>query len=275
METEQLDVTAAAVEPNAPKARVSIADLLRSRYPSKTHALLFEVRNAAGFSASRSCDAMAISTWPSRGLKLMGFEIKASRSDWKNELANPEKADSFARYCDEWYIVADGKGVVEPDEVPATWGWLQRVGNRLVCEKVAPGLTPEPLPRTMLAAMLKRAIDAATVPGKQEYDRGYVAGRESMKDRIKEAREFDSRALEELRHSVKAFEDASGVRINNWGGQKIGEAVRLVLDGGHRRVIYQIDHMLSSARTVVVSLESLKAAADEPVSAVAIPGVQK
>jgi hypothetical protein len=219
---------------------------------------MFEVRNAAGFSASRSCDAIAISTWPSRGLKLMGFEIKASRSDWKNELSQPEKADSFMRYCDEWYIVADNKSVVEADEVPATWGWLQRIGNRLTCVKAAPSLSPEPLPRTMLAAMLKRAIDQAKAPGKVEFDRGYVAGKASMQERIEAAGKHATERRAEIQKAVDEFEQASGVRINEWQGKKIGEAVRLVLNGGHTRELQRLDYMLPIAREIVASLERLK-----------------
>jgi hypothetical protein len=44
--------------------------------------------------------------WPSRGLKLMGFEIKAGRGDWLGELRNPRKAESIARFCDQWWVVA-------------------------------------------------------------------------------------------------------------------------------------------------------------------------
>lgn len=236
----------------------SIQELLRSRYPAKTHALMFEVRNGAGFSADRSCDAIAISTWPSRGLKLMGFEIKASRADWRKEIEHPEKADSFSVYCDEWYVVADGPKIVQHDEVPETWGYIQRLGDRLVCEKPAPLNTAvKPLPRTMLAAMLQRAIDSATVPGKREYDRGYAAAKLEW-EKIAENRSTHARdELRDLQKAVQDFERVSGVRINSWNGDQIGEAVKLVMSGGHKQHLGNIRYMLGEARTLVAALERL------------------
>lgn len=237
----------------------SIADLLRARYPAKTHALMFEVRDGAGFDSRRTCDAIAISTWPSRGLKLMGFEIKASRSDWLRELRNPEKAESFFSVCDEWYLVIDGtENVVEPDELPATWGLLQRKGNRLHCAKAAPLLKPEPIDRSFLAAMLKNCRDAAATPGKVEFDRGYVAGRAAAKDAAVQAIEHGTRELRELRQSLKEFEQASGVTIRNWGGGKIGEAVKFVMEGGHRQHEHIVGNLLHEARRLVSSLEAMK-----------------
>lgn len=238
-----------------------ISELLRSRYPVKTHALLFEVRNAAGFDATRTLDALAISTWPSRGLKLMGFEIKASRADWKRELADPEKADGFAVYCDEFYIVADGPRIVEADEVPAAWGWLQRLGDRLTCQKPAPPLAASPLPRGMLAAMLKNAIDAASVPGKAEFQRGYEAGKVAGEEQGKHHRDYEREQLRDLRAAVTAFEQASGVRIQSWDAARIGEAVNMVLRGEHQRHIQTARNMLHSARELVTTLERLSAIA--------------
>lgn len=242
---------------SAEKPRMSIYELLRSRYPAKTHALMFEVRDGAGFSASRSCDAIAISTWPSRGLELMGFEIKASRADWLREVRNPEKADTFSVVCDKFYVVADGKDIVQPDEVPASWGWLQRVGNRLVCEKAAPTLTPVPLDRSMLAAMLKRAIDQASAPGEQEFKRGVAIGREEGK---KDAERHHAYQLEEhdrLKAAIREFEQASGVAISTWNAGKIGEAVRTVLDGGHLKNLHRVPHLVTQFREITAHLERL------------------
>lgn len=150
---------------------------LRDRYPVGEYALFFEVANAAGFSGSRYCDAMAMGLWPSRGLPLQGFEIKVSRSDWLRELKQPAKAENHFAYCDHWWLVA-AKGVVkELDEIPSTWGFLELGAEpdlpfaetakppALRQRKPAPKLTPKPLDRSMIAAILKRAsqADEATV----------------------------------------------------------------------------------------------------------------
>ena len=84
-----------------------LADLLAARYASPAWAIFFEVSNATGYKANRHADAVAVGIWPSRGLSILGFEIKASRSDWKHELSNPRKADAIFKYCDHWFLVAN------------------------------------------------------------------------------------------------------------------------------------------------------------------------
>ena len=59
---------------------------LVKRHPPEAWALCFEVGDATGGGHTRWADAVAMSLWPSRGLHLHGFEIKASRSDWVKEL---------------------------------------------------------------------------------------------------------------------------------------------------------------------------------------------
>lgn len=236
-----------------------IEALLRSRYPANTHTLLFEVRNDAGFRADRSCDALAMGLWPSRGLKLSGFEIKRSRADWLKEYRQPEKAESFSVFCDEWWIVAGDGSIVQADELPERWGLLVAKGQRLECVKPAPkNPTPEPLDRGLLAAMFKRAQSQFAAPAKAEYQRGYEAGIKHNKEGVQQARENATRELQDLKKSVYDFEKASGVTIHSWDGQRIGEAVRIVLNGGHKQHALRIESMLTQARTLITSLESLK-----------------
>ena len=68
--------------------------LLRRKYPADQYAMLYEVRDAAGFSAKRSADVMLIGLWPSRGNMVEGMEVKISRSDWLRDLKKPEKAEA-------------------------------------------------------------------------------------------------------------------------------------------------------------------------------------
>lgn len=68
---------------------------LAHRYPAPGYALLPQVANGTGYAASRHCDAIALSLWPSRGIRLHGFEIKVARSDWLRELKDPAKAEAI------------------------------------------------------------------------------------------------------------------------------------------------------------------------------------
>ena len=74
-------------------------------------------------------DAIALNTLPSRNFKIVGFEFKASRSDWLRELRKGSKADYFVQLCDEWYVVAGGTDVVDEEEVPKGWGLLEMKPN--------------------------------------------------------------------------------------------------------------------------------------------------
>lgn len=83
-----------------------------------------KVRNGAGFAATRTADAIAIDTWPSKGLEIHGFEVKCSRSDWLTELKCPEKSEPFRRFCDRWWLVAASRDIVKPRELPDGWGLM-------------------------------------------------------------------------------------------------------------------------------------------------------
>lgn len=87
-------------EKTVPVTTADICAAMRKTYCQPEWALFFEVGNATGFNARRHADAVAMNMYPSRGLVLHGFEFKASKSDWKRELANPQKAEEIAQYCD-------------------------------------------------------------------------------------------------------------------------------------------------------------------------------
>lgn len=90
------------------------------RYPSaQGWIVLREVENPLGGRA----DAVAIHY---RGaLRVVGFEFKATRDDWREELARPEKSAWWALRCSEFYLVVPDKGFVEDDGAPPpSWGVL-------------------------------------------------------------------------------------------------------------------------------------------------------
>lgn len=112
---------------------VEIESALRAKYAAPEYALIFEVRNGTGFArrTARYADAIAMNLYPSRGLEIIGFEIKASRADWLRELKNPDKAEEIGKFCDRWYVVIGDKDIVKPGELPACWGLIVPRGNGL------------------------------------------------------------------------------------------------------------------------------------------------
>lgn len=104
---------------------------------SPAHLLLHEVQSSRGFDARRRCDAISVPLWPSVPDELCGYEFKIARSDWLNELKQPEKGAAFASLVHRFYLVSE-KGVARLDEIPESWGWLESDGARLIERKSAP-----------------------------------------------------------------------------------------------------------------------------------------
>ena len=149
---------------------------------------LEEVRAGVGADRGRTADVLTLGLWPSRGLLLEGFELKASRSDWRGELDRPEKADAVARYCDRWWLVTV-PDVVHAGELPPTWGLLVRKGRKLVCEVEAPPLEPVAPDRQFLAALLRRCYS-------QDRAAEMEAFREETEQHVRDSAQFDLESWE-------------------------------------------------------------------------------
>lgn len=120
------------------------------------------IRNAAGFSANRTCDFMAQDCWgggnyAKQTFELHGCEVKTSRSDWLRELRDPTKADAFRPYCHRWWLVVSGPEVAKRDELPRGWGMLTATLRRdkLRCLVSAPCIDAAPMPPAMRVALLR------------------------------------------------------------------------------------------------------------------------
>lgn len=110
---------------------------------------LREARSGAGFDGNDGqCDYLAINTWKSKGLQLIGHEIKVSMSDWKRELDHPEKSDQFARFCRRWWVVMPSQLASKArHDLPPAWGLLSVSEKGRVTEIVtAPSREPLPVP---------------------------------------------------------------------------------------------------------------------------------
>lgn len=143
-----------------------IRQLLREKFAPPAYAFFEEVKNQTGYSkrSERYADALALSLWPSRGIHMLGFEIKVSRADWKRELDDPAKAAEFSKYCVGWYVVAP-EGIVERLELPRTWGLIEvpeKGRKRLMTRVEAPPLTPQPWDQSFVAALLRRQHEQLT-----------------------------------------------------------------------------------------------------------------
>lgn len=207
-------------------------------------ATFFEVRDDAGFKASRSADAVSVATWPSMGLAIHGFEVKVSRTDFLREMKQPDKCAPVMRYCDRWWLAIGDESVADVGEVPETWGLLLLQGKRLLTVKEAPKLTPGPLDRGFVAALLRRASEH-TVPKSLVHEQVEAAIEERVKLAVRHA-QIDAGSAgaerDRLREAIKAFSDASGVEIYDLQKRpkETGAAVRALMRmrGGELNLSY-------------------------------------
>lgn len=129
------------------QTEASMIELLHDRYATRggngaRYVGMAHVRSDAGFDAQRTADFMALDLWPSKGLILHGHEVKISRSDWLNELKDPEKAGAFIPHVDYWWLVIADKNMVKDGELPKGWGMMAPgTDGKLRVIKQAPRLT--------------------------------------------------------------------------------------------------------------------------------------
>jgi hypothetical protein len=185
-----------------------------------------EVGNGTGFKCNRHADAVAVGLWPSRGLFVEGIEIKVHRGDWLKELAQPEKADDIAKWCDFWWVAAGSDDIVREGELPPNWGLLVLKGDKLYCKKQAPKLEPQPLDRAFVAAMFRRAHEGQAAVAEHArragFDEGVTKGPEEHQREVERLRS----ALELTKSRIQSFQEASGVEIDHWHGGSIGSHLK-------------------------------------------------
>lgn len=69
-------------------------------------------------------DALYVGFTGTTGRLLIGHEVKVTRADWRRELDQPGKADTWADECHAWYVVAPTVDIVRPEELPHGWGLM-------------------------------------------------------------------------------------------------------------------------------------------------------
>ena len=148
-------------------------DLVRRKYDaesgmSRAWVACEEVADGTGWGAGRFADVLAFAVWPSLKHVMIGYEVKASRSDLKRELADLSKHEALACFCDEWWLVAWDESVLL-DGIPASWGILltrEADGDReLFVHRKAEKREAEPWTRNFVASLVRNAYDQSPRAG--------------------------------------------------------------------------------------------------------------
>lgn len=183
---------------------------LRTKYhDSRQYAIAEEVGLTTGFS-HRRLDMMVLDCYNSNGFRIDGFEIKASTSDLRRELEDPEKHVAFFDVID-YYTIAVPPGVADPlmDIIPKKWGIL------IVNEDGTTRFKRKPLaledrkadkavPRGFLASIV-RAIQARQ-PADQELRKEYERGRQEGKDEAERHRGYMADRIQREAAKLEAYD---------------------------------------------------------------------
>jgi predicted HicB family RNase H-like nuclease len=208
-----------------------VLDILATKYQRPHWVFMREFRDATGFDAKRSADALAVGLYSSRGQHIIGFEVKTFRSDWLRELKRPEKADPIARFCDFFNLVVPELSIVNIGELPAPWGLIvvDQAKGKVHIAKKAEQLQAQPITRSFMCAIVKQTMDLAQMPTEKALHEALEAGKQHGRESAKQNESYELRDLRKLKEVADAFTKESGVELSAWeDGKRIGEAVAVV-----------------------------------------------
>lgn len=189
---------------------------LKVRYPLPEWAVYFNVANGTGGNQRRWADAVAFNCYPSRGLGIIGFEIKVSRSDWLRELAQPDKSVAVQQYCDYWYVVAP-PDIVRAGELPPTWGLIEHKGERLYTKTEAPKLTDtKPISRAFMVAVLRNAAQADESQINVLIEARIKSIREKNQEHINSEVQHRTRRHDNVVKKLEEIKASTGIDLTDW-----------------------------------------------------------
>jgi hypothetical protein len=113
----------------------------------------------------RRIDYLAMGMWPSRGFKLIAYEIKVTKEDLKRELSVAGKSDGWWHLVDEFWL-ATPPGLSEGFDVPDTWGICEIPTKRanarsmdVVRKAPKAGRKGKSIPQEVIARIIQRMYE--------------------------------------------------------------------------------------------------------------------
>lgn len=229
-----------------------VESLLRRHFAGPHYAFLTQVRNGTGFSrkTARTADAVAMGTWPSRGIHLHGIEIKVDLQDFKREIANPEKAEDIAKYCHFWWLAVTHEKVAPIEMVPANWGLLivSEDGTKMRVAKEAAMLSPVAPDHLLIASLMRKMAEEYIHIGSLK-DWKAEQRRELETIATRNAQFQCQTAIDGLKKNqalLAKVEKAIGCQIHEWQADEFGDCYKLARELRTRKgpTIHAIEMLL-------------------------------
>lgn len=258
-----------------------IADALHRRYggtsqghDDEKYIRIEEARAGAGLDGGGGrCDFLAICTWPSQGLELIGHEIKVSRADWRKELESQHKAETFARFCRRWYVVTPSALAAQiKHEVPETWGLLSVSDAGRVTEVIAAPVRKDvkDVPKTWWVGWMtgidrthKRAFPPKLAAAMKDERDKFDA---NLEHEVAKRHHAQASRLEALENNVRSVKEATGIDLAHSQTRFHMEALKrvwAVTKDTHLNLDYLI-RQLNSAATDLAALMTVMNGDDRP-----------
>lgn len=178
--------------------------------------------NGTWGTGSRRADALYAGFTSASGRILIGHELKVSRSDWRHELTELDKADTWADACHAWYVVAPSTEVVPPEELPEGWGLMlppkTARGKRMRIEVKAAVKQDFSPPWWAVRSFMARLDTLGHKQRLEEVTRIVQARMDEYRKRLEDT-ERDRRLTSDEKYqleSLRAIEEALGLNITTW-----------------------------------------------------------
>jgi hypothetical protein len=236
-----------------------IIALLRNKFSDHQRYALFEqVANGTGWRARSWIDALVVYLWPSDGLLKCAFEVKVNRSDFLNELKNPEKNEWARQMCNEFWFVAP-KGIIKEQELPEGVGWMRPHGDTLAIVRHAQrkeGSMPDEFVAAIARAAQKdkkRDVDemrARILAEDVAYQKALKFKREVQSFVQKRGRglyEMESEGVEKILSEIVSGDKAKTEQLQ----------VRMMLDRFQGRMVDLFDTFLKVAHISMTEVDDL------------------
>ncbi len=257
-------LTPSAAEPAKPITAKQIRVALRGTFAPPAWRIFDEVGNGTGRDLTNWLDCVAVGIWPSVGQELVGVEIKVSKADLKREIDNPAKTEAMMKYMDRFYLACPAN-IAGADDVPRTWGLINVWESRTRIVKKAPALTPQPLDRSLLAALLRRAGETDDGVVNAAVSKALAEQRANEEQRITARVESERRAMQargkDAEQRLATVLQAAGIGEHEWVNcEQLGRVVGAVYRSG---IFCSYSGLSSVAKSVERSASELKKALDE------------
>lgn len=129
---------------------------LRKRFPKDRYIILSQVPMPSVV-AGGIADSICLGVDSALDLSISGFEFKASRNDWLNELKKPNKCEAAASWCDYWTLLTY-PGMADAKEIPPAWGHWVLDNDVIRVEKESPRLPAKAVDRPFVARLLTSVL---------------------------------------------------------------------------------------------------------------------